>query len=198
MKISDYYTHMTIMESLKDYASPDAKLTTMIQSGEVIRIRRGLYLSGNSASFSLKTLANMIYGPSYISFEYALSYYNLIPERVSLVTSASFRKNKSRNYNTPVGNFLYRSISEHAFAYEVQLLYDNEHPFLMATPEKALCDTLSKFSFSDQKELVDFLFQHMRIDEEELYTIDAQTVDFLAPLYSSKSVGQFAEYLKRT
>ncbi len=197
MHRSNYSNHMTIMDSLKDYASPDAKLTTMIQSGEVIRIRRGLYISGKSESYSLKTLANMIYGPSYISYEYALSFYNFIPERVSIITSATYRKNKSRIFYTPVGNFHYRCVSAQAYAYEVQLITENNHPFLIATREKALCDTLSKFTFSNTNELTDFLFNNMRIDEAELRHIDKNMISFLAPFYSTKTIQQFADYMTR-
>lgn len=197
MQELDYSNHMMIMDSLKEYASPDAKLTTMIRSGEVIRIRRGLYIPRKPHYYSLKTLANMIYGPSYISFEYALSFYNFIPERVSNITSATYRKNKTRIFTTPVGNFHYRCIPTQAYAYEVEILTDNNHPFLIATREKALCDTLSKFSFSDTNELSEFLFDNLRIDETELRQIDTSMIVFLAPFYSTKAIHLLADYVTR-
>ena len=54
-------------------------------------------------------LAGSIYGPSYISFEFALSYYGLIPEAVHVVTCASFEKKKKKTYDTIFGTFTYRN-----------------------------------------------------------------------------------------
>jgi len=59
-----YLDTLYISDQLKDYASPGAKLTTMIQSGELIKIRRGLYIPGDRKGYSVKILANKIYGPS--------------------------------------------------------------------------------------------------------------------------------------
>ena len=85
--------HLTLMHELRDYASPKARLTRMIKSGDVIQVRRGLFLEARETGHSLKSLASVIYGPSYISFEYALAHYGLIPERVQSVTSAVYNKN---------------------------------------------------------------------------------------------------------
>ena len=86
---------MAVMASLTGYASPKSKLTTLIKSGELIRVKRNLYLPGNESDYSVMTLANIIYGHSYISFETALSYYNLIPETVYSIMSATYKKNKN-------------------------------------------------------------------------------------------------------
>ncbi|MBN1472386.1 MAG: hypothetical protein JW925_11435, partial [Syntrophaceae bacterium] len=137
-----YLDTLSLMDSLKGYGSPKSKLTTMIKSGEVIQVRRGLYIPGGNVSYSVKTLANKIYGPSYISFEYALSYYGLIPERVENVTSAIFNKNKNKTFTTPLGTFIYQSIPAAAYPRGFVLIKENDHPFFIATKEKALCDTL--------------------------------------------------------
>ena len=61
---------------------------------KLIKIRNGLYeTEANTPSY---LLAGSIYGPSYISFEYALSYYGLIPERVTTITCATFNKRKEK------------------------------------------------------------------------------------------------------
>jgi predicted transcriptional regulator of viral defense system len=70
---------LAIMDTLNDFASPKSKLTRMIRAGEWIQIRRGLYISQDDKT-SPYLLAPMIYGPSYLSFEFALSYHGLIPE----------------------------------------------------------------------------------------------------------------------
>ena len=184
------------MDSLKDYASPKSKVTTMIKSGEVIRLRRGLFLAGGNTSYSIKTLANKIYGPSYISFEYALSYYNLIPERVETVTSAICAKDKNKRFDTPVGSFLYRNIPGIVYPYGI-IRKEEDHPFLIATKEKALCDTLSKIrGISCIKTLTSMLFENLRLDKEELFTVNMEDVALLAPLYRKKILNLFLEYLK--
>ena len=47
----------------------------------------------------------MIYGPSYVSKEYALAHHGLIPEGVTLVTSITPKRFK--HFKTPVGEFVY-------------------------------------------------------------------------------------------
>lgn len=83
-----------ILEELRSYANPKAKLSRMANQGECFRITRGLYETNKNTPGYL--LAGSIYGPSYISFEYALAYYNLIPEAVYTITCATFEKKKKR------------------------------------------------------------------------------------------------------
>lgn len=197
MTDSPYFDYIYLMDSLKEYSSPKSKLTTMIKSGEVIRLRRGLFLAGGSSGYSVKTLANKIYGPSYISFEYALSYYNMIPERVDNVTSASFNKNKNRRFDTPVGSFLYRSIPQPAYPYGIIRQEEDNNPFLIATKEKALCDTLSKINgIGSMKALASLLLDNLRIDREDLFALNMEDLAFLAPLYRKKILGLLLKYLE--
>ena len=67
----------------------------MVQNEECIQVVKGLYETDRNVPPYL--LAGSIYGPSYISFEFALSYYGLIPEMVRVVTCASFEKKKRRD-----------------------------------------------------------------------------------------------------
>lgn len=193
-----YFDYIYLMDSLHEYASRKSKLTTMIKSGEVIKLRRGLFLDGSSTDYSIKTLANKICGPSYISFEYALSYYNLIPERVETVTCASYGKNKNKRFDTPVGSFLYRSIPRAVYPYGITRQEEGNNPFLIATKEKALCDTLSKIrGVSSMKALVVRLFENLRIDGGELSALNLKDIAFLAPLYRKKILALFLQYLEK-
>ncbi|MDA3803067.1 MAG: hypothetical protein PF488_04240 [Patescibacteria group bacterium] len=82
-------------------------------------------------------IANKIYSPSYISFEMALSYYNLIPEAVYGVTSVSSKK--TNHFKTDLAEFIYRSIKpELMFGYK--LVEYQGHYFKIAEIEKALLD----------------------------------------------------------
>lgn len=62
-----------LLEELKSYANPKNKLSRMVRNGEVFPIVKGLYETDRNTPAHL--LAGSIYGPSYISFEYALSFF---------------------------------------------------------------------------------------------------------------------------
>ena len=193
-----YLDYLYLMDSVSNYASPKAKLSYMIKSGKIIKIRRGLYVRPGNSDLSLKTLANKIYGPSYISFEYALSYYGLIPERSYTITSASMEKNKSKIFRSPLGVFSYQSIHSAVFAYGVVRVEENDSPFLIATREKALCDKLSKAGrVTSIKSLETLLFNDLRIDRDALHSFNSSDVEFLAPLYEKKAIVLLLNYLKK-
>ena len=101
------------MDELKNYASPAKKIERMVKSGKLTRVVRGLYETDLHTPGHL--LAASIYGPSYLSFEYALAHHGLIPEAVHQYTSASFDKKRAKQYETPFGVFSYRDIPEEAF-----------------------------------------------------------------------------------
>jgi predicted transcriptional regulator of viral defense system len=173
------------MHELRDYASPKSRLTRMIKSGDVIQVRRGIFLDAQEkTNYSLKSLAAVIYGPSYISFEYALAHYGLIPERVQAVTSAAYNKNKNRHFSTPLGDFYYYYLPTAVFPYGVVLGSENDQSYLIATPEKALCDTLYKTrGIGSLKAIQALLFDDWRMEREAVLSLDRASIIFLAPLY---------------
>lgn len=79
----------------KEYSNVNNKISREIRDGKLYKIITGLYETDPNTSGYL--LASSIYGQSYISFEYALSYYGLIPERVITITCATFDKKRRRN-----------------------------------------------------------------------------------------------------
>ena len=174
-----------VMDCLKDYKSPRAKLTTLLQKGDLIRVKKGLYLFGpdyRKGPYSPEILANKIYGPSYISREYALAYYGLIPEYVAEVTSISTKR--ARNFDTPIGRFSYAPLPPKLYQVNFNLVsVRNNETALLATAEKALADLLY---FHDDhpetlNELVDLLFDDLRLD---------------TALVSRMRIGMFNEILK--
>jgi predicted transcriptional regulator of viral defense system len=137
-----YQDKLVMKESLQEYASPRSKLTRILDAKQLLHIRRGLYLAGSETPFSLKTLANIVAGPSYVFFESALAFYGFIPEKVINITSAIYGKNKHKRFETPVGLFFYRHIPAAVYFMEYRRLEEDSHPFLIATAEKAICDIL--------------------------------------------------------
>lgn len=158
-----------VMDCLKDYKSPRAKLTTLLQKGDLVRVKKGLYLFGSDyrkGPYSPEIMANKIYGPSYVSREYALAYYGLIPEYVAEITSVSIKR--ARTFDTPVGRFSYIHLPPKLYQVNFNLVsVRNNETALLATPEKALADLLY---FRDDRpetlnELIALLFDDLRLDE---------------------------------
>lgn len=190
--------HALLIHELKSYASPKARLTRMIRKGEVMQVRRGLFLDGREEGYSLKSLATVIYGPSYISFQYALSHYGLIPERVTILTSAVYKKNKNRIFHTPLGDFHYYYLPALVFPYDVVREYENNQSYLIATAEKALCDMLYKTKgITTQKALLSLLFEDWRMDYDRIVSMDIESLCFLAPLYRKRIFTIFLQWLRR-
>ncbi len=174
-----------VMDCLKDYKSPRAKLTTLLKKGDLIRVKKGLYLFGSDyrkGPYSQEIMANKIYGPSYVSREYALAYYGLIPEFVAEVTSISTKR--ARNFDTPIGRFSYAHLPPKLYQVSFNLVtVRNNETALLATAEKALADLLYLRDDHPEtlNELVELLFDDLRLDEAGV---------------SRMRIGMFTEILK--
>lgn len=185
-----------ILEELRDYANPKAKLSRMVKQGEYFRIARGLYETDKNVPGHL--LAGSIYGPSYISFEYALGYYGMIPEAVYTITSATFEKKKKKKYETVFGTFTYRDVPSDAFPLEIRLVQEGEYFYRIAEPEKALCDTLYIMPpAKNTTELASLLLDNLRIDESELLKMDTEKIRFLSDRYRVTNMIKLATLLRR-
>ena len=113
-------TTSIILQELAEYASPADKLTRMVKNGEYIPIARGLYETDKTVPGYL--LAESIYGPSYLSFEFALSYHGMIPEAVYAYTCATFEKKKRKTYTNYFGTFYYRDVPSAAYPYGIDVV----------------------------------------------------------------------------
>ncbi len=185
-----------LMHEMAAYASPKARLTRMVKSGQLVRLRRGLYLEAGS-SLSPFVLAAALYGPSYVSLETALAHHGLIPERVRAITSAVYNKNKNKVYHTPRGTFSYRGIPKDAFPHEVLHAEDQDQGFLMASAEKALCDMLYQTSpLKGQAGLEGLILDDWRIEADRLETLNLQTILFLSPLYRCRNLNLLSDWVK--
>ena len=136
--------HDTVVSLLRDYKRPNDKISTWLADKKLIPIKRGLYVVSPALTggvISLPLVANALYGPSYVSLEFALSHHGLIPEAVHQVTSVTIRRGKT--YDTVVGRFSYQTLPRKVYPIGVHSVKtDMGHFHLMASPEKALCDML--------------------------------------------------------
>ncbi len=183
--------------TLGDYKNPRVKINDLLKKGAIIRVKKGLYVFGSELArepYSKETLANLIYGPSYISLQYALSFYDLIPERIETVTSVTNKRKKK--FDTPIGKFSYRYICPSLYSCGLTLHEtDARHSFLIAAKEKALADTLYfTGKFADPAQLEHFLFQDQRLDKDDIRTFNLRIVDKLAGLYGH-NVNLFYNFL---
>ena len=189
-------TTAMILKELSNYASPADKLSRMVQDGEYIPIIKGLYETNRSTSVYL--LAGSIYGPSYLSFEFALAYHGLIPEAVYTFTSATFEKKKKKKYETQFGIFTYRDIPSKAYASGLELKREGEYSYILASPEKALCDQLYKTKpVSNYRELENLLFEDLRIEEQEFKKLDSDDITVLAGKYGSTNIKKLSSFIRR-
>ena len=180
----------------KEYSNVNNKISREIRDGKLYKIITGLYETDPNTPGYL--LASSIYGPSYISFEYALSYYGLIPERVTTITCATFDKKKKKEYHTDFGIFTYRDVPSLAYPEEIILKEENNYSYQIATPEKALCDKLYTLSpLSNYSNLENMLFNDLRIDEELFDKLNVDKINKLSKLYHSTNIELLAKYIRR-
>ena len=196
------FDYQTLLDSLHGYAQPRMKISGMLSKGDIVRVKKGLYILGESMRrrpFCRELLANLIYGPSYISLEYALHYHGLTPERVETVTSVTC--GRSRTFDSPVGTFSYRMIPMEAFRTGMDRVeLDDGRSFLIAIPEKALADRIVAdrgVGISTQKELHDYLLTGLRIDPATLHELDPARLAEIARHYRSRRAKLLADLVTR-
>ena len=189
-------TNNMIKENLKEYSNKNTKICREIKKGNLIKIVNGLYETNSSVNGYL--LAGSIYGPSYLSFDFALSYYGLIPEKVTAFTNATFNKKRKKMYNNQFGTYLYRDVPEKVFPLEVKLVKEGDYSYQIATPEKALCDKLYTLSpLKNMKKLENVLFNDLRIDVDEFNKLNLQDIEQISNSYNSTNVNLLYRYMKR-
>lgn len=168
-------------------ASRHSLIKRLKAEGRIVQVKRGLYYlpdkmhSGDGAS--LFELAPVIYSPSYISFESALSFHQLIPEAVYTITSATTKR--SKEFSTPLGVFSFTKLPLINFFTEVQEVAKG---VLMAKPWKAICDYV--YCYKKNWEDLNPLEKNLRIDLDALPQL-GQEKELLDEYYQSRLVSRF-------
>ena len=159
-----------------DIRAGNQKVRNLELGNNIIRLKKGLYVVNPNVSrvaLSTELIANHIYAPSYISMLSALRYYGLIPETV--YTTQSMTIKHSRSFDTPLGRFEYTFINRDAFHIGVTTINKQTYAFLMATPEKALCDLIAnspKVNLRYIRDVEAYLEDDIRMDIEALRKMD--------------------------
>lgn len=189
-------TSSILKKQYSNYSNPLDKIKRDANNGVIFRLNRGLYETDRKVDPCL--LASSILSPSYLSFDWALSYYGLIPEKVIAITSASLRVRKNKTFINVFGRYEYSDIPSSAFSEGLTYLESGEYMVKIATKEKAICDSLCKWrvvrSIADLKEL---LFVDKRIDEEEFLTCDFGLMIRLASLYHKSNLELLIKLIRK-
>jgi len=187
------FDYLMLLEALKGYDRPRDKITSLLKQGVILRVKKGIYVFGKNLSrrpYSREVLANMIYGPSYLSLDSALQNHGLIPEHAEAVTSVTC--GRGRRFSTPVGLFIYRRIPMKAYSIGFdQVKLDSGRSVLIAVPEKAVADRLHDdrgVSIRNQEDMKSYLSKNLRIDLDRIGQMDAKLLTELAIRYRSRKI----------
>lgn len=157
------------------------KISSLEDEGKIIRLKRGLYVASPEFSdklLSLNLIANHLYGPSYVSCQSALAYYGLIPERVYGVTSMTMEH--SRKFTNSLGTFDYIRCEQDVFAIGLDMQRESDVSFVIATPEKALCDLIATtpgLNLRYTNEILTWLEDDIRFDMDEFFKLNVSVLE---------------------
>lgn len=196
------FDYQTLLDVLKDYSRPRDKISDLIRKNIIIRVKKGLYILGEGyrrQPYSKELLANLIYGPSYISLDYALQYHGMIPERVEAVTSVT--TGRSRRFTTPLGLFIYRNIPLPAYRFGMtRIETQGGTAFLIANAEKALCDKIREdrgTGLRSLKDMRNYLCEGLRISEVSLAEMNPEHIEEIANRYQSGKLRLLKKFIDR-
>ena len=192
----------TIASCFDNLSSPSEKIRALERDGRLIRLKRGLYVVSEEVSgkpVSACLCANHIYGPSYVSQQWALRWYGLIPERVYTMTSVTTKRSKM--FENSLGRFTYEQVKPEYFAIGINNIKEDGVSFLMASREKALCDMILHDSYlppQSMKGLWQYLEEDIRFDVDELATLDISIIEDCAQFGRKENIlNNLIKILKR-
>lgn len=189
-------TTSILKEKYSDYSNPLDKIKRDCDSGILFRLTRGIYETDGSVDPCL--LASSILSPSYLSFDYALSYYGLIPEKVFSITSASLGLRKNKTFINQFGRYEFSDITFKAFSEGLDYLERGDYIVKIASKEKAICDSLSKWrTVRSMRGLKELMFVDKRIDEEEFSNCDFKLMARLASLYNKTNLDLLINLIRK-
>lgn len=150
-------TTQNMKNAFADYN--EVQLSRWVDKGWLARVRQGQYvLASTMESVDKKLLANEIKN-SYISLEYALNYYRLVPEVPHKITSVTTERGET--VETPLGNFIYRRIQPSLFTgYILTPSKRSNRKVKIASATKALFDFIY-LNTPDE-------FEELRLNQEVL------------------------------
>ena len=149
---------------------PDFDRTNLfhwVKKGYLSKLRQDWYafsdLKGNPET--ARYVAQRIYTPSYISLHTALSFYGIIPEAVTAVTSVT--SNRPTTYSNEFGEFSYQTVKPALFFGYKPMFLSPHNTYMLAFPEKAILDLLYLYpQYNTEEALLDLRFDEYWMQEE--------------------------------
>ena len=195
------FSHEMLYSLLKkSVANVNDKISNLVKSGDLVRLKKGFYTFSKAyltRPVDLLSVANTLYTPSYVSFDYALGFYGMIPERVSEITSATSKNKKL--FETPLGRFSYKIVSPQAYALGVDWFCDDvDGGRFIATPEKALCDKIRYdrgIGTFTQAAMLEYLKYDLRLEITK--PLDSHLIEEIATAYKSKNLKTLAQLVEK-
>ncbi len=179
-------SHQIVSDMLPEYNRPNDKISELVRKGELISVRRGLYVPGPETDLPVPNVflvANHLRGPSYVTLESALAYWQIIPERVYEISSATLKTSKS--YTNALGRFSFLHVAAPYYSFGIRsVALTAQQTALIASPEKAICDKIvltSGVLLRSISQTQDFLLEDMRMDEERLRTLNVEMIHSWIP-----------------
>lgn len=175
------------------YSNPNAKIKLWIEQGYLVPLKRGMYVVSQEITLQepcLGLIANHLYVPSYVSLQYALRQYGLIPERVMLITNITTCH--ARSFSNSLGSFSYHNVGRAYFALGITSRTEGASSYMIATPEKALTDTIL-FTSKVPNSLVglnQFLEEDMRFDMDALRDMNIPLLQTIAEVTPKRPIIQ--------
>ncbi len=184
-----------LMNKYGDYKVPKMKIKREIEKGNYFLIKKGLYETEKDVPGYL--LSQYIKSPSYLSFEYALSIYGLIPEFAVEFTNATTGQKHITKYTNQFGRYSYRDVPSSVFYLETKWIQESGYSYLIATKEKAICDYLYILSpIHSKKKIQSLLFDSLRIDIDEFLSLDFDKLIELSKKYKTVNHKYFIALLE--
>ncbi len=189
--LAEIFDYQILAKYLSELKKPRDKVTSLIAEGKIVRLKKGLYVFGEEwrrGPLNLEIIANLLYGPSCISFEYALTHYGLLAERSTTVTSLAI--GDSKKFETPIGIFEYRAIDKDKFKIGIEYRdLGKEGGYFIASREKAIADLVYRTpGIRTLQQLHHYLFIEMRIDPHLTSLLDKKKLNEIVCAYQKQSV----------
>lgn len=171
------------------------QLYRWVKAGKLLSLRRGMYAFAEPyrrQPINPAALSNYLYKPSYISAHWALGYYGLIPEKVTVLTGVTTRV--PRQFANAFGVFRYFNVRPALF-FGYRPVTMNRQKVLVAEPEKALLDLwhLERGKW-DEDRTKEMRYQNFEVVDEHRLVAYADRYDSLR---LNRAVEQWKAFAKR-
>lgn len=206
-KLSKYKTHIIDYATLKSilvnigYTNINDKINNLKQKGIIKSVKKELYIHTsliNKNIVSKELISNNLLGtPSYISLDYALYFYGLIPESVHEITAITTKRSKV--FKTDFGVFSYKQIKNELFTVGIKIENSKNGNFMIASKEKAVCDKIyftKNIKLTSKLSMNSFLENDLRIDTDELIDFNLEIISKYYQISKSKKISTLLNLIK--